>query len=110
MGVLDNPGRIKGIKLIKSKPDPREFLFDKSQPLSPFNFPLTKTTLYKIFGYRIDKVSGIKRPFWLKKRVPTGTPLRPQMCGLDGFFQVEPILEHPLSPQEEKKLIKKDYE
>ena len=55
------------------------------------NFPLTKYTTWDIYGYIIDKNSGLKRPRWIKKVLPTGKPLTPRMVGMDGFFTVKPL-------------------
>lgn len=55
------------------------------------NFPLSKFTLWKIYGYRKDPYTGIKRPHWLEKKLPTGQQLTPRMVGLDGFFKVDHV-------------------
>jgi hypothetical protein len=98
MTILSNPkGIITGVKP-KIRPthgnDPaKEFNieFDKTKPLAPHNFPLTKYTDWKIYGYKKDPYTGIKRPYWLTKRLPTGRPIEPKMVGLDGFFDIKPL-------------------
>ena len=84
---------IRGINPIKQKPKygDKAFTFDKTFPMGPMNFPLTKYTDYKIYGYKKDPFTGMKRPHWLTKRVPTGRKITPKMCGLDGFFDIKPI-------------------
>ena len=52
---------------------------------------MTSYTDYRIYGYKKDPFTGIKRPHWLRKRHPTGQPLEPKMVGLDGFFKVIPL-------------------
>jgi hypothetical protein len=82
---------VKGVKS-ENRPTYREkpFIFDKSKPISEHNFPITKYTNWEIYGYRKDKLTGIKTPYWLNKVLPTGRPLTPQLVGLDGFFTVKP--------------------
>jgi len=89
--VLNPHQIIKGVKTIKSKPKygDEAFAFDKTQPLGKMNFPLTKYTVWKIYGYRKDPFTGIKRPYWMEKTLPTGQQLTPKMCKLDGFFDVK---------------------
>lgn len=92
MSILNNKNIIRGIKPIRERAtfgqDPN-FIFDKKKPIAPHNFPLSTWTEYKIYGYRKDKITGIKRPYWLTKRLPTGRPLTPKMVGLDGFFDIQ---------------------
>jgi len=59
-------------------------------PLGEHNFPLTQRTHWQIYGYRKDPFTGIKRPYWMEKVLPTGKKLTPKMCGLDGFFTAKP--------------------
>ena len=87
MGIL-NSQIIKGIKP-KERPTYRGGSFNKNKPLGEHNFPLTKYVHYKIYGYKKDPYTGIKRPYWMEKKVPTGRNLTPRMCGLDGFFDVK---------------------
>ena len=86
--ILDTNNIIKGVKT-KERPTYRGGSFRKDRPLSEHNFPLSKRTHYKIYGYRKD-ASGIKRPYWMEKILPTGRTLTPRMCKLDGFFNVTP--------------------
>ena len=91
MTILNNPKIITGIKSkIKPKYGDEAFTFDKTVPLGSMNFPLTKYTDWKIYGYRKDPFTGIKRPYWLTKRLPTGRQISPKMVGLDGFFDIKP--------------------
>ena len=91
MTILNNPRIITGIKpKVKPKHGDKAFTFDKTFPMGPHNFPLTKYTDYKIYGYKKDPLTGMKRPYWLTKRVPTGRKIMPKMCGLDGFFDIKP--------------------
>jgi hypothetical protein len=77
------------MKPIKERPyRDSDVLFDKELPITKHNFPLTTYTNWKIYGYKKDPLTGIKRPYWLDKRLPTGRPLTPKMCGLDGFYDV----------------------
>ena len=89
--ILNSHQIIKGVKPLKDKPKygDEAFTFNKEFPLGMRNFPLTKYTDWKIYGYKKDPYTGIKRPYWLTKRLPTGQQLNPQMCGLDGFFDVK---------------------
>ena len=68
--------------------DPR-IGFDKSLPVHAHNFPLTNYTTWKVFGYK--KRGLFKEPFWLTKVLPTGHQITPQICGLDGFFDIKAI-------------------
>jgi len=86
--ILDTNNIIRGVKT-KERPTYRGGSFRKDKPLSEHNFPLSKRTHYKIYGYKKD-ASGIKRPYWMEKILPTGRKLTPQMCKLDGFFNVTP--------------------
>ena len=88
--ILNPHQIIKGVKPIKNKPyRDSDVTFDKTQPIGMYNFPLTKYTVWKIYGYRIDPFTGIKRPYWIIKQLPTGRQLTPKMVGLDGFFDVK---------------------
>ena len=88
--ILSPSQIIKGVKPIKNKPYRDEQKpFVKEAPLGKHNFPLTKYTIWKIYGYRKDPFTGIKRPYWLEKRLPTGRELTPKMVGLDGFFDIK---------------------
>ena len=92
MTILENPNRI--VRGVKPKIRPyrdNDVLFEKTIPLGMHNFPLTKYTNWKIYGYKKDPFTGMKRPFWMNKKLPTGRELTPQMCGLDGFFDVKAI-------------------
>jgi len=83
---------ITGIKPIKQRPyRDSDAAFNKDLPMGIHNFPLTKYTKWKIYGYKKDRFTGMKRPFWMEKTLPTGRQLTPQMCGLDGFFDVKSI-------------------
>ena len=92
MSILNSNKIIKGISPIREKPtfgsDPH-FRFDKTKPMGEHNFPLSTWTLFHIYGYRKDPITGIKRPYWLTKRLPTGRTLNPRMVGLDGFFDIK---------------------
>jgi hypothetical protein len=97
MTILDNRKIITGVKP-KIRPTHGndqggdfDLKFDKTYPLGPHNYPLTKYTDWKIYGYRKDPFTGMKRPYWLTKRLPTGRPITPKMVGLDGFFDIKPI-------------------
>jgi len=80
------------MKPIKEKPyRDSDVLFEKTLPINRFNFPLTKFTDWKIYGYKKDPLTGIKRPYWLTKRIATGRPITPQLCGLDGFYDVKAL-------------------
>ena len=89
--MLDNPKIITGINPIRNKPKygDKAFMFDKTFALDSMNFPLTKYTDWDVYGYKKDPLTGIKRPYWMTKRLPTGRQLTPKMCGLDGFFDVK---------------------
>ena len=89
--ILNSNQIVKGIKPIKSKPTLNSGSFDKTKPIGEHNFPLTKYTNWEIYGYKKDRLTGIKRPHWLNKVLPTGQSLTPQKVGLDGFFTVKPI-------------------
>ena len=91
MDRILNPHQIiKGIKP-KQKATFNQGSFDRNKPIWEHNFPLTKYTIWDIYGYRKDKLTGLKRPYWIKKTVPTGASLTPKKVGLDGFFTVRPI-------------------
>ena len=85
--ILDTNNIIKGVKP-KVRPTYNGGRFRKDKPLGEHNFPLSKTTHYQIYGYKKDR-SGIKRPYWLEKIIPTGRNLTPRSCGLDGFYDVK---------------------
>ena len=86
--ILDTNNIIKGVKL-KDRPTYRGGSFRKDKPLGAHNFPLSSRTHYQIYGYKKD-ASGIRRPYWMEKILPTGKQLTPQMCGLDGFYKITP--------------------
>ncbi len=89
--ILSNQKIITGIKpKIRPKYGDEAFKFDKTIPLNTMNFPLTKYTHWKIYGYRKDPFTGMKRPFWLNKKLPTGHKITPKLCGLDGFYDIKP--------------------
>lgn len=81
---------ITGVKP-KTRPTYRDGGFDKEKPLHPHNFPLTKYTIWQIYGYKKEGVLGLKKPYWLTKTLPTGRPLTPKLVGLDGFYTVRPL-------------------
>lgn len=81
----------KGIKPIKNKPTFNSGGFNKELPISEHNFPLTKYVDYRIFGYKKDRITGIKRPDWVLYRGVTGQPVTPKKVGLDGFYHVIPL-------------------
>ena len=87
--ILETNQIIKGVKNIKFKPTYNSGSFDKTKPIGEHNFPLTQRTVWDIYGYRRDPLTGIKRPYWMQKILPTGRTLTPKMCGLDGFFDVK---------------------
>jgi len=89
--MLDNSNIITGVKPIKNKPTYNQGRFNKNLPLSEHNYPLTKYTTWDIYGYVKDKYTGLKRPRWVTKVLPTGKPLTPRMVGMDGFFTVKPL-------------------
>ena len=92
MGILNNPNIIQGVNPIKEKPkfsNYPEMHFDKKLPIHAHNFPLTKWTIWEIYGYRKDPYTGIKRPHWVTKKLPTGKSIAPRDVGLDGFFDVK---------------------
>lgn len=89
--MMNNPTIITGIKPIKSKPTYNQWHpFNKRMPVSGHNFPLTNYTDWDIYGYKRDPFTGIKRPHWLTKRLPTGAPIEAKAVGLDGFFTCIP--------------------
>jgi len=92
MSILNNRKIIRGIKPIKEGPtfghDPH-FIFDKKKPITPHNYPLSTYTDWHIYGYKKNKITGMKKPYWLTKRLPTGRELNPRMVGLDGFFDIK---------------------
>jgi hypothetical protein len=90
MSILNNSKIVKGVKP-KVRPSYRDGHFQKDQPLGPHNFPLSKYVTMRIYGYKVDKRTGIKRPYWLDKQFVTGSPITPKQCGLDGFFDIRPI-------------------
>jgi len=87
--ILNSNQIITGVKS-KTPPTFNDGFFDKTKPLGEHNFPLTKYTDWDIYGYKKDPLTGIKRPYWLTKRFPTGRPINAKMCGLDGFFTIKP--------------------
>ena len=69
------------------------------------NYPLTRKTTYKIYGYKKDKITGIKTPHWIKAELATGRNLTPQAVGLDGFYDVQPLTQTGvISPRKEKNI------
>ena len=90
MTILNSQRIITGVKS-KIRPTFNDGRFNKKLPIGEHNFPLSKYTDWQIYGYRRDPFTGIKRPYWLTKRLPTGRQLNPKMVGLDGFFDVKPI-------------------
>ena len=84
----------------KVKPTNRAFDFQKEKPITPYNFPLSRTTTWKAFGYKKDS-AGIKRPHWIEKTLPTGHAFVPD---LDEVISVYPTQGGGIvSPQKEKK-------
>lgn len=101
MGILSDKVSF-GVKNIKDIPTNRGLQFQKEKPLTPYNFPLTQNTTYKIFGYKKDHI-GIRRPHWVGTTIPTGRQLTPQMVGLDGFYSVKIIHQSGIvSPRKEQ--------
>lgn len=90
MTILDNPRIITGVKS-KLRATYGDGSFQKNQPLGPHNFPLSKYVTMRIYGYKKDPLSGIKRPYWLTKKFVTGRPITPKQCDLDGFYDIQPI-------------------
>ena len=88
MGILTTNQIITGIKP-KEKPTNRGFEFDKKQPIHAHNFPLTKFTIWRIYGWKWDQYHIKRIPYWLTKKLPTGKDLNPKMVGLDGFYDVK---------------------
>jgi hypothetical protein len=88
MSILEGP-LIRGVKSAKATYN--DICFQKNKPLGPHNFPLSKFTTMRIFGYKKDRITGIKRPYWLDKTFPTGAEITPQKCGLDGFYDIKPV-------------------
>lgn len=90
--ILNTNSIIRGVKNQKQMPqygnDPK-LGFDKKKPIHAHNFPLTKFTDWKIYGYKKDPSTGMKRPCWINKRLPTGKSINPRDVGLDGFFDVK---------------------
>ena len=96
---------IQGINNLRKLPTNRGFQFQKEKPMTMHNYPLTKKTKYKIYGYRKDGIAGLKKPFWITAEIPTGKKLTPQSVGLDGFYTVTPISQSGLiSPRKEKSI------
>ena len=91
MTILNSQRIIRGVKPIRIKPTFNDGSFRKELPIGEHNFPLTKYTTYKICGYKKDPLTGMKKPFWLTRKFPTGRPINAKMCGLDGFFTIKPI-------------------
>ena len=93
MGILDTNKIITGVKPISLSPTYRNefFKFNKKKALGEHNYPLTKYTEWKIYGYKKDKLTGIRTPYWISKTLPTGRPLTPKLVGLDGFYTVQPL-------------------
>lgn len=81
---------LKGIKPIKQQPDDKGFPFDKTKPIGAYNFPMSKFTVWKAFGYKIDD-TGFKTPYWITKTLPTGVAFIPdldQVISVDGKEQI----------------------
>ena len=96
---------ISGINNVKSLPTNRGFQFQKDKPMTMHNYPLTKKTKYQIYGYKKDKLTGIKRPHWIKAEIATGKHLTPQAVGLDGFYDVQALSQVGLiSPKKERSI------
>ena len=92
MGILSNPKIISGVKSIKQRATLNGGTFlQKNQPLGPHNFPLSKYTWMRIYGYKVDKLTGIKKPYWLDRKFVTGRQITPKLVGLDGFFDIRPL-------------------
>jgi hypothetical protein len=89
--ILQTNQIITGVKTKKNKATFNSGSFDKKLPLGEHNFPLTKYTTWSIYGYVKDRYTGLKRPRWETKVLPTGKPLRPRDVGMDGFFTVKPL-------------------
>lgn len=103
MGILDN-FNITGVKNIKELPTNRGVQFQKRKPMTVWNHPLTRRTKYKIYGYKIDRSSGIRRPHWLKADFPTGRQITPEMLGLDGIYTIDVIGQvGVIAPSKEQK-------
>ena len=91
-GILSNPRIITGMKPIKEKPkfaNNPDIHFDKTIPIHSHNFPLSKYTIWKIYGYRKDPITGMKKPYWLTKKLPTGKSISHRDVGLDGFYDIK---------------------
>ena len=93
MSILSNPkGIITGVKPLKEQPKMAnypEIQFDKNKPIDAYNFPLSKWTIWKICGYKKDPYTGIKRPYWITKKLPTGKSINPRDVGMDGFLDIK---------------------
>ena len=89
--MLNQTKIITGINPIKNKPTFNSGGFNKKLPLGEHNFPLTKYVDYRIYGYKKDPLTGIKRPDWVRYRCPTGQSVTPKKVGLDGFYHVIPL-------------------
>ena len=87
---MDLTGIIKGTKPIKQKPIER-FPFDKQLPLGPHNFPMSKYIRYYVTGFKRQGPAGIPRPFKVKKVVPTGVQITPEMFGLYSFISLDKV-------------------
>lgn len=102
---------IQGINNVKALPTNRGIQFQKAKPMTMHNYPLTKKTKYKIYGYKYRDKSNmiIKDPYWLTVEIATGKKLTPQSVGLDGFFDVKPISQTGvISPKKEKDIAFSD--
>ena len=96
---------IQGINNVKHLPTNRGIQFQKEKPMTMHNYPLTRKTKYEIYGYKKDKLTGIKRPHWIKAELATGSNLTPQKVGLDGFYDVKALSQTGLiSPKKEKNI------
>ena len=81
---------ITGIKPIKQKPIER-IAFDKTQPIHAHNFPMSKVLYYYVTGFKRQGAAGIKRPFKVKKKVATGTPITAELFGLDQIISIDKV-------------------
>lgn len=81
---------LNGIKPIKKSPIER-VPFNKNAPIGPQNYPMSKWSMYYVTGFKRQGPAGIKRPFKVKKRLPTGTEVRPEMFGLDSFISLDKV-------------------
>ena len=96
---------ISGINNTKVLPTNRGIQFQKEKPMTIHNYPLTKKTKYKIFGYKQDKLNGMKSPHWITAEIATGRNLTPEIVGLDGFYDVKALSQVGIiSPKKERSI------